>query len=98
MSTQAKYGNHREYVSTFDQHESLESRKKEFTFSEIRRITNNFETVLGKGGFGTVYYGYLEEYHIPVAVKMLSQSSYQGSTEFFTEVYNMYVLYIKVAS
>ncbi|XP_047084486.1 probable inactive receptor kinase RLK902 [Lolium rigidum] len=39
-----------------------------FTEDEIIRITNNFETMLGKGSFGEVYKGVLEDQSI-VAVK-----------------------------
>ncbi|XBJ05266.1 hypothetical protein VPH35_024088 [Triticum aestivum] len=41
---------------------------KYFTEDEIRRFTNNYETVLGKGGFGEVYKGVLEDKSM-VAVK-----------------------------
>ncbi|KAJ4717975.1 Receptor-like protein kinase [Melia azedarach] len=40
--------------------------------------------ILGKGGFGTVYHGYLED-GTEVAVKMLSSSSGQGYKEFHAE-------------
>ncbi|KAJ0008258.1 hypothetical protein Pint_29496 [Pistacia integerrima] len=40
--------------------------------------------VLGKGGFGTVYHGYLDD--TQVAVKMLSPSSVQGYKQFQAEV------------
>lgn len=48
-------------------------------------MTNNFERVLGKGGFGTVFHGYLDE-STQVAVKMLSPSSVQGHKQFQAEV------------
>ncbi|XP_019154648.1 PREDICTED: probable LRR receptor-like protein kinase At1g51890 [Ipomoea nil] len=63
--------------------EFLKSKNRSFTYSEILKITRNFERVLGKGGFGTVYHGCLED--IQVAVKILSQSSIQGYREFQTE-------------
>lgn len=62
----------------------LESRKRQFTYSEVLEITNNFERVLGRGGFGTVYHGLLGD--TEVAVKTLSPSSVQGYKEFQAEV------------
>nr|GFA45308.1 leucine-rich repeat transmembrane protein kinase protein [Tanacetum cinerariifolium] len=50
----------------------------------VQRITDNFTTVIGKGGFGTVFRGSIEGNQ--VAVKMLSESSSQGYKEFQAEV------------
>ncbi|XP_050285770.1 probable LRR receptor-like serine/threonine-protein kinase At1g05700 isoform X2 [Quercus robur] len=61
----------------------LESKKQKFTYSEVLNITKNFASVTGKGGFGTVYHGYLDGFQ--VAVKMLSPSSVQGYNEFLAE-------------
>ncbi|KAF2301076.1 hypothetical protein GH714_019931 [Hevea brasiliensis] len=63
---------------------ALEPKNREFTYSEILNITNNFGRVLGKGGFGAVYHGYLDD--TEVAVKMLSPLSGQGSKQFQAEV------------
>ncbi|PQM33855.1 putative LRR receptor-like serine/threonine-protein kinase [Prunus yedoensis var. nudiflora] len=66
------------------QYGSLESTKRQFTYSKILKMTKNFEMVLGKGGFGTVYHGYMD--HTQVAIKMLSVSSVQGFQQFHAEV------------
>ncbi|XP_031280586.1 putative leucine-rich repeat receptor-like protein kinase At2g19210 [Pistacia vera] len=86
-----------------DRNDSFESRNRQFTYSDVLSITKNevmwhsddttknFYRVLGKGGFGTVYYGFLDENyryldHTEVAVKMLSPSSVQGYKEFHAEI------------
>ncbi|KAG7579089.1 Malectin-like domain [Arabidopsis thaliana x Arabidopsis arenosa] len=63
---------------------SLEMKNRRFKYSEVKEMTNNFQVVLGKGGFGVVYHGFLNNEQ--VAVKVLSQSSTQGYKEFKTEV------------
>ena len=49
------------------QNVQLESKNRQFT---------NFEKLLGEGGFGRVYLGYVDGN--PVAVKMISQSTVEG--------------------
>ncbi|XP_022714522.1 LRR receptor-like serine/threonine-protein kinase IOS1 [Durio zibethinus] len=61
-----------------------ELKNRQFTYSEVQRITNSFARVIGKGGFGTVYHGCLGD--TEVAVKMLSKSSSQGYKQFEAEV------------
>ncbi|KAF3516999.1 hypothetical protein DY000_02059289 [Brassica cretica] len=63
---------------------SIITKERKFTYSEVLKMTNNFARVLGKGGFGTVYHGNLDD--TEVAVKMLSHSSAQGYKEFKAEV------------
>ncbi|CAL9222844.1 unnamed protein product [Arabidopsis halleri] len=65
-------------------HPSLEMKSRRFKYSEVKEMTNNFQVVLGKGGFGVVYHGFLNNEQ--VAIKVLSQSSTQGYKEFKTEV------------
>lgn len=68
-------------------HEPLiEMKRRRFTYSEVMKMTNNFQRVLGKGGFGDVYHGTLNDSQ-QVAVKVLSQSSTQGSKQFKAEVF-----------
>ncbi|CAL9063615.1 unnamed protein product, partial [Musa banksii] len=59
-----------------------------FTYPQLVKVTNNFTTVIGKGGFGNVYHGCLEN-GIQVAVKLRSQLSPQGVREFLAEVQNL---------
>jgi predicted Ser/Thr protein kinase len=61
----------------------LENRR--FTYRDLEIITNNFQRVLGRGGFGYVYDGFLED-GTQVAVKLRSHSSNQGAKEFLAEV------------
>lgn len=63
---------------------SLKMENQRFRYSEIVSITNDFQTVLGTGGFGTVYHGCMLN-GTQVAIKMLSQSSKQGMKEFRNE-------------
>ena len=60
------------------------SQSHEFSFSDILTITRNFERMVGKGGFATVYYGILND-KTEVAVKLLSESSH-GRKDFHSEV------------
>ncbi|WMV51618.1 hypothetical protein MTR67_045003 [Solanum verrucosum] len=59
-----------------------------FLYGELARCTNNFspEEMLGHGGFGGVYKGYLREYDSYIAVKRISRESKQGIEEYASEV------------
>ncbi|CAH8274936.1 unnamed protein product [Arabidopsis lyrata] len=52
----------------------LPSGKRRFTYNEVSSITNNFNKVIGKGGFGIVYLGSLED-GAKIAVKMINDPS-----------------------
>ncbi|XP_073007241.1 receptor-like protein kinase At3g21340 isoform X2 [Typha latifolia] len=75
--------NHRSSVDHEDRRLPFESHQ--FTYAELEGITKKFAQALGKGGFGTIFYGSLEN-GTKVAVKKLSPSSKQGSNEFLAEV------------
>ncbi|KAL2455584.1 Serine/threonine-protein kinase PBS1 [Abeliophyllum distichum] len=59
-----------------------------FSYRELATATNNFrqESLIGEGGFGSVYQGKLESTDQIVAVKLLNQSGLQGDKEFLVEV------------
>ncbi|XP_054805193.1 receptor-like protein kinase FERONIA isoform X2 [Prosopis cineraria] len=59
-----------------------------FSITEIRAATNNFDElfIIGIGGFGNVYKGYINDGTIPVAIKRLKLNSQQGAHEFKTEI------------
>jgi hypothetical protein len=56
-----------------------------YSFAQVTIAPNNFKIQIGKGGFGFVYYGKLEDGQ-EVAVKVLDVKSSQGPSEFFNEV------------
>ncbi|KAK8950096.1 hypothetical protein KSP40_PGU012706 [Platanthera guangdongensis] len=70
---------------------------KNFSFSELRTATRNFrpDSVLGEGGFGSVFKGWIDEQTlsptkpgigIVIAVKRLNQDGFQGHREWLAEV------------
>uniref|UniRef100_A0A2P2NYH4 non-specific serine/threonine protein kinase n=1 Tax=Rhizophora mucronata TaxID=61149 RepID=A0A2P2NYH4_RHIMU len=58
-----------------------------FTYAELEEATNNFDSSreLGDGGFGTVYYGKLQDGRA-VAVKRLYENNYKRVEQFMNEV------------
>ncbi|KAJ4707263.1 Receptor-like protein kinase [Melia azedarach] len=58
-----------------------------FSISQIRAATNNFndDLIIGVGGFGNVYKGFIDGRTTPVAIKRLNPASHQGTMEFQTE-------------
>ncbi|KAL2335419.1 hypothetical protein Fmac_016632 [Flemingia macrophylla] len=59
-----------------------------FCLEEIKSATNNFHSasIVGVGGFGNVYVGYLNKFDTPVAIKRLKANSKQGVDEFLNEI------------
>ncbi|PON38734.1 Serine/threonine protein kinase [Parasponia andersonii] len=55
-----------------------------YAYSDIKKMTQDFKTKLGEGGFGSVYKGKLRSGHF-VAIKMLSKSKSSGQ-DFINEV------------
>uniref|UniRef100_A0A5B7CCH5 non-specific serine/threonine protein kinase n=1 Tax=Davidia involucrata TaxID=16924 RepID=A0A5B7CCH5_DAVIN len=73
------------------------SNLKGFTFSELRTSTRNFrpDSVLGEGGFGSVFKGWIDEQSLAatkpgiglvIAVKRLNQEGFQGHKEWLAEI------------
>ncbi|URE45731.1 Leucine-rich repeat receptor-like protein kinase [Musa troglodytarum] len=67
-----------------NKNELFELKSRQFTFEDLVVITKNFQHAIGKGGFGIVYLGELQD-GTQVAVKVNSQSSSQGINEFQAE-------------
>ncbi|KAL5549937.1 hypothetical protein UlMin_000113 [Ulmus minor] len=70
---------------------------KGFSFSELKTATRNFrpDSVLGEGGFGSVFKGWIDEHTltatkpgtgIVIAAKRLNQEGFQGHKEWLTEI------------
>ncbi|KAL1211206.1 putative serine/threonine-protein kinase PBL10 [Cardamine amara subsp. amara] len=70
---------------------------KSFGFAELKAATRNFrpDSVLGEGGFGSVFKGWIDEQSLTVskpgigmviAVKKLNQDGWQGHQEWLAEV------------
>ncbi|CAL5213958.1 unnamed protein product [Lathyrus oleraceus] len=58
-----------------------------FTYSELEKATNNFDSTraLGDGGFGTVYFGKLRDGRL-IAVKRMYENNYRRVEQFVNEV------------
>ncbi|KAI3409091.1 Protein kinase domain-containing protein [Psidium guajava] len=80
------------------------SNLKSFSYNELRVATRNFrpDSVLGEGGFGSVYKGWVDEQTfaatkpgtgIVIAVKRLNQEGFQGHKEWLTEINYLGQLY-----
>ncbi|KAK4766654.1 hypothetical protein SAY87_008296 [Trapa incisa] len=71
------------------------SHSKPFTYQELKSATRNFRDLLGEGGFGCVYEGWLDQHTLGsskpgpravVAVKKLKPQGFQGHKEWLSEV------------
>ncbi|KMZ71907.1 putative Protein kinase [Zostera marina] len=73
---------------------SFSSNNKILTYIDLINITNDFDKIIGQGGFGTVYHGTMNN-GIQVAVKHLSVASSQGSKEFQMEAHLLTTIHHK---
>lgn len=60
-----------------------------FSLAEIKSATSNLDrnSIIGRGGFGCVYMGVIDDGATTVAIKRLNPSSNQGAHEFLTEIH-----------
>ena len=58
---------------------------RKFTYKEIKAATDSFNTVIGQGGFGTVYKAQFSD-GIVAAVKRMKKVSEQGEDDFCREI------------
>ncbi|GMH01688.1 hypothetical protein Nepgr_003527 [Nepenthes gracilis] len=84
-------------TSKLEEELKVSSRLRKFTFNDLKLATRNFrpESLLGEGGFGCVFKGWIEENGtaparpgtgLTVAVKTLNHDSLQGHKEWLAEV------------
>ncbi|MBA0653278.1 hypothetical protein Goklo_020473 [Gossypium klotzschianum] len=59
-----------------------------FSLALVKAATNNFDQdlIIGRGGFGHVYKGFLNDWNLVIAVKRLYPDSAQGFNEFQAEL------------
>ncbi|KAM0833648.1 hypothetical protein ACQ4PT_064129 [Festuca glaucescens] len=79
-----KSGDNEDYAM-YEEETPLHIDIRRFTYADLKLITNNFKSIIGKGGFGIVYHGTLENGD-EVAVKVLMETSIDESTDFLPEV------------
>ncbi|XP_010263510.1 PREDICTED: probable receptor-like protein kinase At1g49730 isoform X2 [Nelumbo nucifera] len=58
---------------------------RKFSYKETKKATDNFNTIIGRGGFGTVYKAQFSDGCV-VAVKRMNKVSEQGEDEFCREM------------
>lgn len=81
----------------FSEELKVASQLRKFTFNELKSATRNFrpDSILGEGGFGCVFKGWIEENGtapvkpgtgLTVAVKTLNHDGHQGHKEWLAEI------------
>ncbi|KAL6616200.1 hypothetical protein ACP70R_038470 [Stipagrostis hirtigluma subsp. patula] len=74
-------------------HQNMSSRA--LTFKQLAAATKGFceSNLLGEGGFGRVYKGFLDDTKEVIAVKQLDRDGFQGNREFLVEVLMLSLLH-----
>lgn len=72
----------------FEALEKIPGRLFEFSYKDLKKATSNFSpaTLLGAGGFGSVYKGILPKGKNVVAVKRMAKDAKRGKEEFIAEI------------
>ncbi|KAI4298469.1 hypothetical protein L6164_032023 [Bauhinia variegata] len=71
--------------ATWKFQEGPSSTFRKFNYKDIKRATENFSTIIGQGGFGTVYKAHFGD-GLMAAVKRMNKVSEQGEEEFCREI------------
>ncbi|KAL9325176.1 hypothetical protein ACSQ67_005821 [Phaseolus vulgaris] len=71
--------------ATWKFQEGSSSMFRKFNYKEIKRATEDFSTMIGQGGFGTVYKAHFSD-GLVAAVKRMNKISEQGEDEFCREI------------
>ncbi|XP_047149514.1 probable receptor-like protein kinase At1g49730 [Vigna umbellata] len=71
--------------TTWKFQEGSSSMFRKFSYKEIKRATEDFSTIIGQGGFGTVYKADFSD-GLVAAVKRMNRISEQGEDEFCREI------------
>ncbi|RZC48708.1 hypothetical protein C5167_017134 [Papaver somniferum] len=58
---------------------------RKFSYKETKKATNNFNTIIGQGGFGTVYKAQFSDGFV-AAVKRMDKVSEQAEDDFCREI------------
>lgn len=58
---------------------------KKYSYKETKKATDNFSTIIGQGGFGTVYKAEFKDGYV-AAVKRMNKVSEQAEDEFCREI------------
>ncbi|XWS54605.1 hypothetical protein CRYUN_Cryun10bG0103100 [Craigia yunnanensis] len=83
-----KYGSKEDNTMCVNVEMEMVTAPREFSYKELEFATRNFaeEGLLGEGGFGKVYLGFLRDMNCDIAVKRITPQSRQGVKEYESEV------------
>ncbi|KAL0356407.1 UNVERIFIED_CONTAM: Receptor-like protein kinase FERONIA [Sesamum radiatum] len=88
LTTLVNYKLHKIVEAKWKKQSALTEGLRCFSLDEMQSATDNFShaSYIGKGGFGRVYRGLIDDGQNRVAIKKLAFGSHQGEREFWNEV------------